>query len=144
MIVKTNAPRGSMLRRIFARRAHMPEIEQLPSGALTLLTPREAMEIAATSAAVIVDVRTAKEYAAAHVAGSLWSPLQEFDADAVMAASGGRRVILICAVGARSRHAAELLLEAGLRDVAHVEGGLGAWLEDGLPATQGWPRPAEG
>ena len=44
-----------------------------------------------------------------------------------------RRVILHCASGGRSALAAATLARLGYRDVAHLDGGLKAWKEQGLP-----------
>jgi len=44
-----------------------------------------------------------------------------------------RRVILHCASGGRSALAAVTLAAMGYRDVAHLDGGLAAWREAGLP-----------
>jgi rhodanese-related sulfurtransferase len=43
------------------------------------------------------------------------------------------RVVLYCASGGRSALAASTLAELGYRDVAHLEGGLQAWVESGRP-----------
>ena len=50
---------------------------------------------------------------------------QEFDPN--------KRVILHCASGGRSALAAATLQEMGYTDVAHVDGGITAWKEAGLP-----------
>jgi rhodanese-related sulfurtransferase len=47
----------------------------------------------------------------------------------------GRRVILHCASGGRSALAAAALQELGYGRVAHLDGGLMAWREAGLPVT---------
>jgi rhodanese-related sulfurtransferase len=49
----------------------------------------------------------------------------EFDPD--------QRTILYCASGGRSALAATTLQQLGYRDVAHLDGGIKAWLEAGKP-----------
>ncbi len=44
-----------------------------------------------------------------------------------------RRILLHSTRGERSALAAETLAELGYTDVAHLDGGLGAWSESGLP-----------
>ena len=44
-----------------------------------------------------------------------------------------KRVILHCASGGRSALAADTLQRMGYTDVAHLDGGFGAWKEQGLP-----------
>lgn len=48
-----------------------------------------------------------------------------------------RRVILHCASGGRSALAAVTLAQLGYTDVAHLDGGLRAWKEQGLPVEAG-------
>ena len=52
----------------------------------------------------------------------------EFDPD--------RRIILMCASGGRSALAAETLQRMGYRQVAHLDGGLDAWIAQGLPVER--------
>lgn len=46
------------------------------------------------------------------------------------------RLILMCSTGGRSALAAETLQRMGYRRVAHLDGGLKAWLERGLPVER--------
>lgn len=45
----------------------------------------------------------------------------------------GRRTILYCASGGRSALATATLQRLGYTDVAHLDGGMAAWTEQGLP-----------
>jgi rhodanese-related sulfurtransferase len=47
-----------------------------------------------------------------------------------------RRIILHCASGGRSALAAATLRQMGYGNVAHLDGGLKAWKERGLPAEE--------
>ncbi len=47
------------------------------------------------------------------------------------------RIILMCESGKRSALATETLLRMGYRDVAHLDGGLDAWIAQGLPYDDG-------
>lgn len=47
-----------------------------------------------------------------------------------------RRVVLYCASGGRSSLATKALQELGYENVAHVDGGLKAWNESGLPTAK--------
>lgn len=47
----------------------------------------------------------------------------------------GRRIIVYCAAGSRSALAARSLQDLGYQDVAHVDGGFRAWLDEGRPVT---------
>lgn len=45
------------------------------------------------------------------------------------------RTVLYCAAGSRSALAAATLQELGYRDVAHLDGGIAAWKQAGLPVV---------
>lgn len=46
-----------------------------------------------------------------------------------------RRTVVYCAAGARSTLAAATLQELGYGDVAHLDGGIAAWKQAGLPVV---------
>jgi len=51
-----------------------------------------------------------------------------------------KRFIFFCAGGWRSALAAKTAQEMGLEDIAHIEGGFGAWKQAGGPADPPEPR----
>jgi rhodanese-related sulfurtransferase len=59
-----------------------------------------------------------------------YKPFFQFDA----------RIVLYCAGGLRSALAADTLMTLGFTDVAHIEGGFGAWKEAGLPVDEVHPK----
>jgi len=83
----------------------------------------------------IIDVREPDEYAEGHVPGARPLPLGEVPerADEV---PEGETVYVVCAVGGRSRRAAEHLAGLG-RDVVNVAGGTKGWIEAGHPTVTG-------
>ena len=92
--------------------------------------------------ALLVDVREPDETARGVIPDAVLVPrgMLEFHADSAAAChldgfDPGRRVILYCATGSRSALAARSLQELGYRDVAHLRGGLTAWLDEGRPIT---------
>lgn len=91
---------------------------------------------------LLVDVREPAETAYGTLPGAVLAPrgLLEFHADPASPRhlegfARGRRVILYCADGARSALAARSLHELGFRDLAHLDGGLDAWIAQGRPMT---------
>lgn len=60
---------------------------------------------------------------------------EEFDPD--------RRLILMCASGGRSALAVGTLQEMGFGNVAHLDGGINAWIAQGLPVEQATPGQQE-
>ncbi len=58
-------------------------------------------------------------------------------------APAGRRVLVVCGIGWRSALAAEALQRLGVPDVAHLDGGIEAWIAVGGPLVA-WSPAAEG
>lgn len=95
---------------------------------------------------LLVDVREPGESAAGVIPGALLAPrgMLEFHADAgtphhLAGFEPARRVIVYCAAGSRSALAARTLRELGYRDVAHLGGGIAAWVAEARPLV---PPPA--
>ncbi|MCG8509696.1 MAG: rhodanese-like domain-containing protein [Rhodospirillales bacterium] len=88
--------------------------------------------------AVLIDVREGFEYADEFIDESVHMPLSAFDLDG-LPDHKDRIVVYTCASGARTaRYAAQLkLASAGAPETYHLEGGLFAWKEAGLPMTAG-------
>ncbi len=106
--------------------------EQIEHGELDVMTPEEVKALMDKGEAVLVDVRTPAEYAFERVRGAMLLPLSDFD-ERALPMQDGKRIVLYCSAGVRSKLAAERLLEAGKGPVAHIEGGLGAWKRAKLP-----------
>src|SRR5216110_3332768 len=88
----------------------------------------------------VLDVRTADEYAAGHVAGAVWAPggqaVQATDEYLVVRAAS---IVLVCDGVARSVMTASWLRRMGLPDVAVLAGGLSAWTDAGGAVEPGHP-----
>ncbi len=86
----------------------------------------------------LIDVRTAAEYRAGHVAGAKLIPLDELSADTLaeneLYADAGHEqpIYLTCHTGLRAQQAAERLIDAGYHNVALLEGGTQGWQNAGL------------
>jgi rhodanese-related sulfurtransferase len=78
----------------------------------------------------LLDVREPWEYAAGHVPTAQLVPLGELEAR-VAEVPRDRPVLAICQMGSRSLAAAAYLLSLGYADVANVDGGTAAWIEQG-------------
>ena len=107
------------------------------------VSPKDAAAEAASGKAVLLDVREGEEWQHGHIDGSVPAPrgLVEFFADPTsprhkQALDPTRRVIVVCASGARASLAALTLKEMGYEDVAVLEGGLKAWTDSGLPINE--------
>ncbi len=79
----------------------------------------------------LLDVRQPSEYQEGHLAGAKLIPLPELP-DRLGELDPQEPVVAYCAVGGRSRAAAQLLQGRGFREVYNLTGGIKAW--DGLRA----------
>ena len=89
---------------------------------------------------LLVDVREPDETGNGMIPGAVLVPrgMLEFRADHGSAHHMEgfelrRRVIVYCAAGSRSALAARSLHELGYQDVAHLDGGFRAWIDEGRP-----------
>ena len=107
-----------------------------------MVAPKKAAD-ELDAGAVFVDVREPEEWQHGHIDGSVAAPrgLLEFFADPAsprhkQALAPGRRMIVVCASGARASLAALTLKTMGYQDVAILDGGLKGWTEAGLPVGE--------
>ena len=105
-----------------------PEPTKAPSISATQL---EALRQSG-AAPVLVDVRTAEEYATGHIRGAVNIPFDQV-AQRIAEIDAPHGVALYCMVGPRARKGETALLAAGHEKVFHLEGGLAAWQAAGLP-----------
>jgi hydroxyacylglutathione hydrolase len=86
---------------------------------------------------VVLDVREADEFAAAHIPGSLHIPYGELPAR-LAELPKDRAIATICSGGKRSGLAASILQREGFEQVLHVAaGGVGSWRQSGHPVGTG-------
>ncbi len=103
------------------------------------ISANSAVQFLGDKDTVFVDVRNPGEIAnSGTIKGALVAPLPEFASHArpdgsstLPAADAGKKIIVVCASGARSGAAAQQLLRAGYQDVANLSGGIGAWSRAG-------------
>jgi len=91
---------------------------------------------ASGNAPVVIDVRTAEEYASGHIPGALNIPFDQV-ADRISEVDAPNGVALYCMVGPRARKGESALLASGYTSVLHLEGGLASWQAEGLPVESG-------
>ncbi|MBP0484380.1 rhodanese-like domain-containing protein [Sagittula salina] len=89
-------------------------------------TPDEVEQAMKAGEIVLIDVRTPQEFMFEHIEGALLMPMAFFKAQALPGQSD-KRIVLHCGSGARSEKVSRATVEAGLRTIAHMEGGFGAW-----------------
>jgi hydroxyacylglutathione hydrolase len=94
-----------------------------------------AEALACVASPLILDVRSPREYATKHIAGSTNVPLSRLR-DSVHQIPPDRHIYLHCAGGYRSSIAASLLAHAGRTDLTEMAGGLAAWEAAGQPVVR--------
>jgi rhodanese-related sulfurtransferase len=113
-------------------------------GRIVNLSPTQVVAELEGGRATLVDLREPEERARTGViAGAVAAPrgMLEFYADPTSPYHRDEfdpdgRIILHCASGGRSALAAETLQQMGYSRVAHLDGGLKAWTEQGLPVER--------
>lgn len=90
---------------------------------------------------LVIDVRTAAEYAACHVEGAKLVPLQSFNVEDTLKLAGeASQIFLLCKSGGRAKKAAEKLVAASDKEVYVVVGGTDACDALGMPVVRGKDR----
>jgi len=101
-----------------------------PVGAPTV-SPRELADRLASGDVVLVDVREEAERRIVSIPGAVHVPLASIlDGSGLAAVPRDRPVVLHCRSGVRSEQAWYALRDAGYDDVAHLAGGVLAWVDD--------------
>jgi rhodanese-related sulfurtransferase len=100
---------------------------------LDLETVREGL---ADGSILLIDVREPHEFAMGHIPDSVSMPLSTFDPAGIPEA-GGRRIVMSCAAGVRSRHALMMAQAAGLPLTEHYAGGFKDWVMAGEEIARG-------
>ncbi|HEY4651562.1 MAG TPA: rhodanese-like domain-containing protein [Pontibacter sp.] len=82
---------------------------------------------------VLLDIRTPKEYEVSHLKGARFVNYSTAHVQDLTDIPKDARVILYCAVGARSANVGTKLQQLGYNDVQNLEGGIFSWVNKGLP-----------
>ena len=82
-----------------------------------------------TATITLLDVRQPEEHADCHIDGSTLIPLDELMQRAPRELDAQSEIVVYCAHGVRSMHAALALRQLGFEKVRSLQGGIEAWLE---------------
>lgn len=85
---------------------------------------------------MLLDVRTAEEYANGHIKGALLIPVQELQ-QRISEVPKDKQVYIYCHSGGRSVRASNMLVKAGYTRIENVQGGFMAWKDAGYPVETG-------
>ena len=119
------------------------ELVKSAAAQLEQVAPLAAADERTAGKAVFIDVREAEEWQHGHIEGSVPAPrgLLEYFVDPTSPRhkkelDPARRVIVVCASGARAALAGMTMKDMGYQDVAVLAGGLKAWTDAGLPICE--------
>ena len=106
------------------------QVQQAGAGGVT---PAAAVQLMNKEKAVVIDVCSAEEFAAGHVAGAKHIPLADLATAKGLPGNKKLPIVVVCASGQRSAKAAAELKKLGHENVQSLAGGLKAWREANLP-----------
>lgn len=123
-----------------------PDILGFLFGGMTLegvtnVTPAEAyaliQEHQGDADFVILDVRTAEEYASAHIEGALnvCSTCTTSFTDELASLDTNATYLVHCKSGFRSTNAIQIMLDAGFTNIYHLVAGINQWTAEGYPTV---------
>lgn len=84
--------------------------------------------LARQPACVLLDARSASEFAVSRIAGA-----RRLEASVLAALPRDATIVVYCSVGYRSAEAVERLRDLGFKDARNLDGGLFAWANAGRP-----------
>ena len=114
-----------------------------PRDAAAALGPDPSAAAEPTTRPLIVDVREPDEFASERIDGAVRIPMSQFVARHAELPRD-RPLVMQCHSGSRSASATMYLIQRGWTDVRNLDGGIAAWMRDGLPVRTGPPAPGEG
>ena len=90
-----------------------------------------------SQAVVLLDVRSAGEFEKGHIPGAVHIPHDELGGRLTeLAAHRDHEIVLYCHSGRRAGIAADLLVAAGFEKLAHLDGDMAGWVENGFPVER--------
>lgn len=114
----------------------MNTITQPPS---VTIDPQTLASWRQQDAVILVDVREPLEFVGEHIADAYSVPLSRFSPSQLPPVSNkttDKTLVLYCQSGNRSGNALKQLQAAGVEGVVHLQGGLAAWKQAGLPTVR--------
>ncbi len=117
-------------------RREFPGIEHIESGTVAALLE--------TGSVLLVDSRTAEEFAVSHLAGAVnLETLEQVQRYLKALNTQPKSIIIYCSVGQRSASLTEKLQKAGITDVKNFVGSIFAWANEDRPMVDSRGKPAQ-
>ncbi len=122
---------------IFAGQSSTPVASEPGQGGPKLIEVAAAQKLIEAKKVIVLDVRTADEFAGGHIAGAKNVDFLEPDFRQQVKKLDKRQSYLVhCAVGGRSARASALMSKLGFESVYDLRGGLNAWEKAGKPVIK--------
>jgi rhodanese-related sulfurtransferase len=96
-----------------------------------------ARELERTGPPILLDTRSAEEFAVSHIRGALLIDPAAFTDDDVAGLDRARPIVVYCSVGYRSGRIARTLKTLGFVNVRNLYGGIFLWYDQGRPVYRG-------
>lgn len=102
------------------------------------LTPSQFNELLQTNKYLLLDIRTADEYAAGHLKNAQQIDYYQTQAfsDYLDKLDKNAKYLIYCRTGKRSSAALQIMQSKGFEDVTELLGGYNAWVTVGLPISR--------
>ncbi len=107
--------------------------QQLQQAGTNGVAPAAAVQLMNKEKAVVIDVCSAEEFAAGHVAGAKHITLADLGTAKGLPGNKKLPLVVVCAAGTRSAKAVAQLKALGYENAQSLSGGLKAWREANLP-----------
>ena len=99
------------------------------------LSVHELTRLLNSDAAILIDLRDSKEYAAGCITGAINIPLAKLDGRMTeLEKHRAKKIVLVDKIGQQSAPAGRKLRQAGY-DIQRLRGGMGEWLHQSLPVV---------
>ena len=82
---------------------------------------------------MLIDVRDASIYNAAHAKGAINIPIAELVTEHYLLPRSGKQIVLVCTTGQLATIAYGYLQDWGFQNLLHMTGGFAQWTIEGLP-----------
>ncbi len=87
--------------------------------------------VASSASHLLIDVRTAEEFASGHIPGAVNIPVESLQSR-LSEVSGDQPIVVYCRSGNRSAQASQILAQAGYTSIYDL-GGINDWTAQGFP-----------
>jgi len=103
------------------------KLKSIYSNTVNLVQPKEVSEKLNDENTVLLDTRSAKEYAVSHLPNAKFIDYDRFEIEQLSEIDKDKEIIVYCSVGYRSEKIGEKLKEAGYQNVKNLYGGIFQW-----------------